>query len=132
VDRISVVERGYEAVAAGDRDTLQELFADDAVWHLMDRSEVSQTFEGKRAVVDFLLDIRELRLEAIMAYEGLVVAAHSFASRSGGRVITTTVYELSDDLVRKGECADVMRRHHGRRRAITANDMTIDERPRYE
>jgi ketosteroid isomerase-like protein len=132
MDSISIVERGYEAVAAGDRDTLQELFADDAVWNLMDGSEVSQTFEGKQAVVEFLLGIRDLRLEAIMSHGGRVVAAHSFASRSGDRVITTTVYELSDDLVRKSECADVLRGRHGRRRSITANETGIDERPRYE
>jgi len=109
MDKISVIERGYEAVAAGERDTLQELFSDDAVWELMDRSEVARSFQGKEAVIDFLLRIRDLRLEAIMSFDEFVVAAHSFTLRSGVRVTTTTVYQLSDDLVRKAQCADIMR-----------------------
>jgi ketosteroid isomerase-like protein len=109
VDKISVVERGYEAVAAGDRETLQELFSDEAVWELMDRSEVARSFRGKGAVVDFLLRIRDLRLEAIMSYRESVVAAHSFTLRSGQRVVATTVYELADDLVLRAQCSDLMR-----------------------
>jgi ketosteroid isomerase-like protein len=108
MDKISVVERGYEAVAAGDRDTLQELFTDDAVWHLMDGTEVARTFEGKATVVDFLLRIRDLRLEAIMSVHDFVVAAHSFTLRSGARVTATTLYEVSDDMVRRAQCSDVM------------------------
>jgi ketosteroid isomerase-like protein len=104
---VSVVERGYEAVAAGDRETLLELFPEDAIWELMDRDEVARTFTGRDAVVDFLLRIREVRLEAIMSVRGLVVAAHSFALRSGARVTATTVYELREDVVLRAACSDI-------------------------
>ena len=106
---IVVVERGYEAVATGEREALEDLFADDVTWRLMDRSEVARTISGKEAVVDFLLRIRELRLEAIMGFDGLVVAAHSFTLKSGGRVIATTAFEVADGLLRRAECSDIRR-----------------------
>ncbi len=110
VDRLGVVERGYQAVAAGDRDALQEAFAEDAVWRLMNRTEVVRTFEGRDAVVDFLLRFKELRLEAIMAVGDAVVAAHSFAPPGGGRAIATTMYEFRGLQVIASPCSDVMRR----------------------
>jgi len=110
MDRLGVVERGYEAVAAGDRDTLQRCFTRDAVWRLMNKTEVSRTFEGRDAVVDFLLEFKELRLESIMSVRDLVVAAHSFDTGGGSRAVATTLYELSDLEVVIAECADVRRR----------------------
>jgi ketosteroid isomerase-like protein len=104
VDNVDVIGRGYEAVAAGDRDALQGLFADGAEWHLMSRSVVAQSFRGKRAVVDYLLGLQDVRLEAIMSYGELVVTAQSFALRSGRRVIATTAYELSNGRVVKAGC----------------------------
>jgi ketosteroid isomerase-like protein len=109
MDKLSAVERGYEAVAAGDRGALQELFTDDATWQLMDRTEVVRKFEGREAVVDFLLQFRELRLEAIMEVRGVVVAAHSFTSRSGTRAFATTLYEFSEVACGGGICSDLRR-----------------------
>src|SRR4051812_11135226 len=45
-----LVRRGYEAFATGDMATLNELFADDIVWHTPGRNELSGTFRGKDAV----------------------------------------------------------------------------------
>jgi ketosteroid isomerase-like protein len=110
MDRLAIVERGYEAVAARDRETLLELFTEDAEWHLMNRAEVVRTFEGREAIVDFLLQFEDLRLEAITSVRDyLVVAAHSFTSSSGERVIATTLYQVPDRLVAVGWCSDVMR-----------------------
>jgi ketosteroid isomerase-like protein len=109
MDKISVIERGYKAVATGECGTLREIFTDDAEWQLMDRSEVARRFQGKEAVIDFLLRIRNLRLEAIMSVHDFVVAAHSFTLKSGVRVTATTVYEFSDGLVRTAVCSDIMR-----------------------
>lgn len=106
MDRLSVVERGYEAVAAGDGDALQELFTDDAVWQLMDRTEVVKKFEGREAVVEYLLQLRDMRLEAITAVRDVVVTAHSFTSRSGERVIGTTLYEVPQGLCAIAYCSE--------------------------
>ena len=108
--RLEVVERGYAAVAAGDRETLQKVFTPDAVWHLMDRDAVKRTIEGREAVVEFLLGFRELRLEAIMAHGRLVVAAHTYARRRGDRTIATTLYEFRRGRVVSGVCQDAKRR----------------------
>jgi ketosteroid isomerase-like protein len=45
-----LVRRGYEAFATGDMVTLNELFADDIVWHAPGRNELAGTFRGKDEV----------------------------------------------------------------------------------
>jgi ketosteroid isomerase-like protein len=104
---IDVVERGYQAAAAGDREALSSVFTDDVVWHLMNRAEVARTYDGREAVVKFLLSFKDLRLESIMALDEIVVAAHSF---SAGRAIAATAYEFRDELVASAKCSDVGRR----------------------
>src|SRR5947208_1171462 len=42
--------RGYEEFATGDMATLNELFADDIVWHAPGRNELAGTFRGKDEV----------------------------------------------------------------------------------
>jgi hypothetical protein len=106
MDRLGVVERGYKAAADGDRDALQQVFTEDAVWHLMEGTEIVQSFEGREAVVEYILRLRDLRLEAIMPFRDSVVAASSFASRSGGRAISTNLYEIPDRLVAITYCSN--------------------------
>jgi ketosteroid isomerase-like protein len=84
-------------------------FTDDAEWRLMERTEVVRKFEGRENVVDFLLQFRNLRLEAIMSVRDLVVTAHNFTSRSGERVIATTLYQVPDRIVKVGECSNPIR-----------------------
>jgi uncharacterized protein len=45
-----LVRRAYGAFATGDMDTLNELFADDIVWHAPGRNEIAGTFRGKDEV----------------------------------------------------------------------------------
>src|SRR5205823_1359716 len=45
-----LVRRGYEAFATGDMATLNELFADDVVWHAPGHNELAGTFRGKDEV----------------------------------------------------------------------------------
>jgi ketosteroid isomerase-like protein len=85
------------------------VFAEDAVWELMRRTEVARSYNGRESVVEFLLGFEELRLESIMELDEIVVAAHSFAV-PGGRAVATTVYRFRDSLIVSGRCADVLRR----------------------
>jgi ketosteroid isomerase-like protein len=48
-----LARRGYAAFATGDMATLDELFADDIVWHVSGRSPMSGDFEGKEAVLAY-------------------------------------------------------------------------------
>jgi ketosteroid isomerase-like protein len=108
-EKIAIVERGYGAAEAGDEEGLREVFAEEAVWDLLRRTEVVRSYKGRDSVVEFLLGFGELRLESIMELDEIVIAAHSFAV-AGGRAVATTAYRFRDGLVISGECADVLRR----------------------
>lgn len=47
-----LVRRGYAAFGSGDMATLDQLFADDIVWHAPGRNQLSGTFRGKQEVFD--------------------------------------------------------------------------------
>lgn len=46
----NLVRKAYQAFATGDMATLNELFADDIVWHAPGRNELAGTFRGKDEV----------------------------------------------------------------------------------
>jgi ketosteroid isomerase-like protein len=48
-----LARRGYAAFAAGDMATLDDLFADDIVWHVGGRGPLSGDHEGKEAVMAY-------------------------------------------------------------------------------
>jgi uncharacterized protein len=45
-----LLRRGYEAFSTGDVQALDQLFADDIVWHVPGRSQLSGDYRGKPAV----------------------------------------------------------------------------------
>ncbi len=55
-----LVRRGYAAFGAGDMETLDELFADDIVWHSPGRHQLSGTFRGKQEVFSNFMKVAEL------------------------------------------------------------------------
>jgi ketosteroid isomerase-like protein len=67
-ENAELVRRGYEAFSAGDMATLNELFTEDAVWHVPGSGDLSGAKQGR---------------EAIMAFFGELM------SRSGGTVKVT-------------------------------------------
>jgi ketosteroid isomerase-like protein len=113
-DYVDIVEQGYGAASAGDEEGLRRVFAEDAVWNLMKRTEVDRSYDGRETVIEFLLGFEDLQLESIMQLDEIVVAAHSFAVPDGGRAIATTVYRFRDGQVVSGNCSDVLRRHASR------------------
>lgn len=50
-----LLRKGYAAFAAGDLDTVTELLADDIVWHVPGDTMISGDYEGKQAVLEFLV-----------------------------------------------------------------------------
>lgn len=45
-----LLRRGYGAFSSGDMGTLDELIADDVVWHVGGRSQLAGDYRGKEAV----------------------------------------------------------------------------------
>lgn len=54
-----LAERAYTAFGAGDMQTLDELIADDANWHVAGTSAISGTYEGKQAVFGVFQQLAE-------------------------------------------------------------------------
>ena len=94
-----LVRRGYEAFATGDMATLNELFADDIVWHAPGRNELAGTFRGKDEVFANLQKNMELTggtfkldIHAILANdEHAVTLLRASAEREGKALNDNTV-----------------------------------------
>jgi ketosteroid isomerase-like protein len=104
-----LVRRGYEAFATGDMATLNELFADDIVWHAPGRSELAGTFRGKDEVFANLQKNMELtggtfRLDvhAIMADDEHAVGLLRARAEREGKTLddnTVQVFHIQDGKV---------------------------------
>jgi ketosteroid isomerase-like protein len=57
---LELLRRGYAAYGSGDMDTINELFADDVVWHIAGRSALSGDYTGKEQVFGFFAKIQEM------------------------------------------------------------------------
>ena len=87
----ALVRRGYEAFATGDMATLNELFADDIVWHVPGRSQLAGDFRGKEEVFGNFQKVAELTggtfkldIHAVLADdEHAVVLARAMGEREG-------------------------------------------------
>ena len=55
-----LVRKGFAAFQSGDMATLNELFADDIVWHSPGRNRLSGDYRGKPAVIDLFQRTFEL------------------------------------------------------------------------
>jgi ketosteroid isomerase-like protein len=57
---LELLRRGYAAYGAGDMDTINELFADDVVWHVAGRSPLAGDYSGKEQVFGFFATLQEM------------------------------------------------------------------------
>lgn len=62
---VAVVRRGYEAFASADAETLAELIAEDAVWHVGGRNLFTDTYRGREAVFTYFRKLRDFTNETI-------------------------------------------------------------------
>jgi hypothetical protein len=106
---VARIRDGYAAFAKGDFDTLNELFAEDLVWHVGGRNQLAKDYRGRDEVYGFfgrLLELTEgsfhLDLHAVLADDehGVALVATS-ASRGGKsvRINEAHVYHLRDGRV---------------------------------
>jgi uncharacterized protein (TIGR02246 family) len=86
-----LVRRGYEAFSAGDMETLADLFAEDAVWHVPGNAGISGNKEGRDAIFAFFAELFSLSggtvkvtlQEVIAGDEHTVALDHLQAERNG-------------------------------------------------
>lgn len=85
-----LLRQGYDAFANGDLERLDQLFADDIVWHSGGNTPLSGVFEGKEAVFGNFAKIPEMtddfsqELHAILADDEHAVAlVKSHVERDG-------------------------------------------------
>jgi ketosteroid isomerase-like protein len=100
---------GYAAFAKGDFAVLDDLFADDLLWHTGGRSQVAGDYRGREAVyglVGKLMEITEgsfqLDLHAVFADDEHGVALVAATASRAGRSITVNeahVFHLRDGKV---------------------------------
>ena len=106
---VTRMKDGYAAFAKGDFAVLDDLFADDVVWHVGGRNQLSRDYRGRDEVYGFfgrLLELTEgtfhIDLHTIFADDehGVALVATS-ASRGGKstRINEAHVYHLRDGKV---------------------------------
>lgn len=57
---LDLMRRGYDAYIAGDMNTINELFADDVVWHVAGHSPLAGDYAGKEQVFGFFGKLQEM------------------------------------------------------------------------
>ena len=90
---VDLLRRGYEAYSSGDMDTINQLFADDIVWHVPGRSAIGGDYRGPEEVLAFFGKLQErtggtfaLELHDVLAGDDhVVVLARTTAERNGER-----------------------------------------------
>jgi uncharacterized protein len=104
-----LARRGYEAFANGDMQTLNELFADDIVWHSPGRNPLSGDFKGKDQVFQLFARLAEVtggtfrqELHDVMANDEHVVALAEVTAQREGKSFhdrSVNLFHISDGKV---------------------------------
>ena len=104
-----LIRRGYQAFATGDMATLNELFADDIVWHAPGRNELAGTFRGKDEVfanlqknVEMTGGTFKLDIHAILADDEHAVTLLRASAEREGKALddnTVQVFHIKDGKV---------------------------------
>jgi uncharacterized protein len=103
------IRQGYEAFSAGNLQALDELFADDIVWHVPGRNPIAGDYKGRQEVYGFFGKLVEgtagtLRLEVhdVLANDThATVMVHTGGQREGKTLSDNTIhaFELRDGKV---------------------------------
>ena len=104
-----LIRRGYQAFAAGDMATLDELFSNDVVWHAPGRNQLSGTFRGKEEVFATFQRVGELTggtfkldIHAVLADDEHAVVLTRATGEREGRTLddnSVQVFHIKDGKV---------------------------------
>jgi uncharacterized protein len=100
---------GYAAFAKGDFAVLNDLFAEDVLWHEPGRNQLAGDYRGREAVYEFfgkLLELTEgslrLDIQTVFADDVHGVALVVSSASRGGRSVTANdahIFRLRDGVV---------------------------------
>jgi uncharacterized protein len=106
---VARITDGYAAFAKGDFGALNDLFAEDLLWHAAGRSQLAGDYRGREAVYGLfgkLMEVTEgsfhLDLHAVLADDQHGVALVTLGASRGGRSIAVNevhVFHLRDGKV---------------------------------
>jgi uncharacterized protein len=106
---VARIRDGYAAFAKGDFAVLNDLFAEDLLWHEPGRSQIAGDYRGREAVYGYfgrLMELTEgsfhLDLQAVFADNERGVALVVSSASRGGRSITVQdahIFQLRDGKV---------------------------------
>jgi ketosteroid isomerase-like protein len=89
-----LLRRGYEAFSSGDMQTLGELFADDIVWHVGGRNQLSSDYRGTQEVFNLFGSFAQLtggtlriELHDVLANDEHAVALQKVTGEREGRTL---------------------------------------------
>jgi ketosteroid isomerase-like protein len=92
---VELLRKGYGAYSSGDVNVLNELFADDIVWHIAGKSQISGDYKGRDQVFGFFGKLMELsggtsKLEVhdLLANDGHGVAIVTGSATRDGKSFT--------------------------------------------
>jgi uncharacterized protein len=103
------IRDGYAAFAKGDFAVLNDLFAEDLLWHEPGRSQLAGDYRGREAVYEFfgrLMELSEgsfqLELQAVFADDEHGVALVVSSASRGGQSVQATdahIFRMRDGQV---------------------------------
>ena len=74
-----ILRRGLEAFAKGDLATVNEVLADDVVWHVGGSSPLSGDYRGKEAVMGFFARLAEIAPPQVSIHDVAANDEHAIA-----------------------------------------------------
>ena len=82
---VELLRKGYDAYSSGDIAVLNDLFADDILWHIAGRSQIAGDYKGRDAVFGFFGKLMELSggTSAIEVHDILANDEHGVALVTG-------------------------------------------------
>ncbi|MGI8551773.1 MAG: nuclear transport factor 2 family protein [Dehalococcoidia bacterium] len=105
---ITTIRRGYDAFSRGDLDTLAQIIAADAVWHVAGRNRLSGAKQGREAIFAYFGALGQagyqVDLHDVLADEQHVVGLHTArGEREGQRLAahTAVVFHMRDGMVQE-------------------------------
>jgi uncharacterized protein len=106
---VARIRDGYAAFAKGDFAVLNDLFAEDLVWHVGGRNQLTKDYRGRDEVYGFFGKLMELTggtfhldVHAVLADDEHGVALVVSTASRGGKSVTTNeahVFHLRDGRV---------------------------------
>ena len=106
---VALIRDGYAAFAKGDLAVLNDLFAEDLLWHEAGRSQISGEYRGREAVFGHLGKVMEVTegsfradVHAVIADDEHGVALVVITASRGGRTVEVNaahIFHLQDGKV---------------------------------